>query len=177
MHTIIIAKCIVLYCIVLYCIVLYCIVLYCIVLLLPVIPEEFDQGDNAADAFSFCWREFKPCIFPPVSLLGSILMKLKVDEVSNALIIAPWWPTAHWYPQLLQLLVQRPILLPQWDELLTLPQEDCLHLLKDVMRLAAWHVSGITYRSEEFLQGQPAICSRHGVPAVFSDLEIFLLLV
>ena len=51
-------------------------------------------------------------------------MKLKVEEVSDALVMAPWWPTAHWYPPLLQLLVQRPILLPQWDELLTLPQED-----------------------------------------------------
>ena len=55
------------------------------------------------------------------SLLGRILTKLKVEEVSDTLVIAPWWPTAHWYPPLLQLLVQRPILLPQWDELLTLP--------------------------------------------------------
>ena len=59
-------------------------------------------------------------------------MKLKVEEVSDALVIAPWWPTAHWYPPLLQLLVQRRILLPQWNELLTLPQEDSLHPLKDV---------------------------------------------
>ena len=40
---------------------------------------------------------------------------------------------AHWYPPLLQ------------------------------MRLAVWHVSGITYKSEEFLQGHPAMCSSHGV--------------
>ena len=59
--------------------------------------------------FLFCWREFKPYIFPPFSLLGRILTKLKVDEVPDALVIAPWWPTAHWYPPLLQLLVQRPI--------------------------------------------------------------------
>ena len=32
-----------------------------------------------------------------------------MDEVPGALVIAPWWPTAHWYPPLLQLLVQRPI--------------------------------------------------------------------
>ena len=71
-----------------------------------------DPGAWAVDAFSFRWREFKPYIFPPFSLLGRILTKLKVLKVSDALIIAPWWPTAHWYPQLLQLLVQRPILLP-----------------------------------------------------------------
>ena len=122
-------------------------------------------------AFSFCWREFKPYIFPPFSLLGRILTKLKVEEVPDALVIAPWWSTAHWYPPLLQLLVQRPILLPQWDELLTLPQEDFLHPLKDVMRLATWYVSGITYRSEEFLQGQPAKCSSHGVQGQKSSAQ------
>ena len=130
-----------------------------------------DPGAWAVDAFSFCWREFKPYIFPLFSLLGRILMKLKVEEVSDALVIAPWWPTAHWYPPLLQLLVQRPFLLPQWDELLTLPQEDSLHPLKDVMRLAAWHVSRITYKSEEFLQGQPATCSSHGVRGQKSSIQ------
>ena len=41
---------------------------------------------------------------------------------------------------------------------------NCLRrIFFDVMRLAAWYVSGITYRSEEFIQGQPAMCSGHGV--------------
>ena len=111
----------------------------------------------AVDAFSFCWREFKPYIFSPFSLLGRILTKLKVEEVPDALVIAPWWPTAHWYPPLPQLLVQRPILLPQRDELLTLPQEDFLHPLKDVMRLAAWcirdnlQVRGISPRAASYV--------------------------
>ena len=43
--------------------------------------------------------------------------------------------------------------------------------LKDLMRLAAWHVSGITYRSEEFLQGQPAMCSSHGVQGQKSSTQ------
>ena len=121
--------------------------------------------------FLFAGGNYKPYIFPPFSLLDRILTKLKVEEVPDALVIAPRWPTAHWYPPLLHLLVQRPILLPQWDELLTLPQEDFLHPLKDVMRLAAWYVSGITYRSEEFLQGQPAMCSSHGVQGQKSSTQ------
>ena len=84
-----------------------------------------------------------PYIFPPFSLFGRILMKLKVEEVSDVLVIVPWWPTAHWYPPLLQLLVQCPILLPQWDELLTLPREGFLHPLKDVMRNAPGRVACI----------------------------------
>lgn len=40
-----------------------------------------------------------------------------------------------------------------------------LHPLEDVTRLAAWHTPGMTSssRSEEFLKGQPAMCSDRGV--------------
>ena len=94
-----------------------------------------------------------------MSLLGRILTKFKVEEVSDALFIAPWWPTAHWYPPLLQLLVQRSILLPQRDKLLTLPQEDFLHPLKNVMRLPSpvacirdnLQVRGISPRAASFV--------------------------
>jgi len=128
-----------------------------------------DPGAWAVDAFSFYWKDFKPYIFPPFSLLGKVLRELKLD-VSDAIIIAPWWPAAPWYPQLLLLLVQRPVLLRQCDTLLTLPQEDTLHPLKDVMRLAVWHVSGIVWRSEEFLRGQPTMCSSPGGPEQKSSI-------
>lgn len=63
----------------------------------------------------------------------------------DAIVIAPLWPTAHWYPQLPELAVQRPVILPLWDTLLiTLPQEDALHPLKDAMRVVAWYVSGVS---------------------------------
>ena len=39
------------------------------------------------------------------------------------------------------------------------------------MHLAAWYVSGITYRSEEFLQGQQAMCSSHGVQGQKSSTQ------
>ena len=131
----------------------------------------------AVDALPFCWEDFKPYIFPPFSLLGKVLHKLKLEEVSDAIIIAPWWPAAPWYPQLL--LVQRPVLLPQWDTLLTLPQEDTLHPLKDVMRLVAWHVSGIVWSSEEFLRGLPCsqVLEAWNRKAAFCSVEMLLLLV
>ena len=146
-----------------------------------------DPGAWAVDAFSFCWREFKPYIFPPFSLLGRILMKLKMEEVSDALVIAPWWPTAHWYPPLLHLLVQRPILLPQWDELLTLPQEDSLHPQRcnAPSRVAyIWdnlQVRGISPRAASYVlksygvRGQKSSIQRLGnvlVAGVIGDREI-----
>ena len=87
----------------------------------------------------------------------------------DAIIIPPVWPTAHWYPQLQELAVQRPVLLPQWDTLPTSPQEYVRHPFKDVMRLVEWHVSGVAWRSEEFLRGQPAMCSSPGFPELKSS--------
>ena len=54
-----------------------------------------DPGAWAVDAFLFCWKDFKPYIFLPFSLLGRVLLKLQKAEVFDAIIIAPWWPTAH----------------------------------------------------------------------------------
>ena len=93
----------------------------------------------------FLLEEIQTLYFPSIQFVRQNPNKAQGGGSSRcSIVIAPWWPTAHWYPPLLQLLVQRPILLPQWDELLTLPQEDFLHPLKDVMRLAACYVSGIT---------------------------------
>ena len=57
-----------------------------------------DPGAFAVDAFSLSWKDFKPYIFPLFSLIGRILHKLKLEEVLDAIVIAPLWPTAHWYP-------------------------------------------------------------------------------
>ena len=40
-----------------------------------------DPGAWAVDAFSFGWKDFKLCIFPPFSLLGRVFRKLKLEEV------------------------------------------------------------------------------------------------
>jgi len=93
-------------------------------------------------------------IFPPIQFVrqnrneaqsgGSLRCSNHSTLVTNCTLL----PTAS---PIILLLVQRPILLPQWDKLLPLPLEDILPPLKVVMRLAAWIVFGITSRSEEFL--------------------------
>ena len=64
------------------------------------------------DAFSVVWSDLKPYLSPPFSLLGKVLQKLKVEEVPRAVVITPDWPTAHWFPLLLELVIDRPLLLP-----------------------------------------------------------------
>ena len=43
-----------------------------------------DPGAVAVDAFSLCWKSFKPYAFRPFSLLGRVLHKLKLEEVPDA---------------------------------------------------------------------------------------------
>lgn len=136
-----------------------------------------DADALGVDAFWLYWKILN-FVCPSFSLLGRVPRKLKLGEVSDALIIAPCLPTAHWYPQLPELLVQRPALVPQWETLLPLPQEDVLHPLREMIRLTAWHFTEIAWRSEEFLRGQPIMCSSLGDPKQYSTVwKVFLLLV
>lgn len=49
------------------------------------------------DAFSFPWKIDKFYIFPPFSMLGTVLQKIQQDK-ADAIVIAPLWPTQAWFP-------------------------------------------------------------------------------
>ena len=124
-----------------------------------------DPGAWAVDAFSVVWSCLKPYLFPPFSLLGKVLQKLKVEEVPSAVVIIPDWPTTHWFPLILEMVINRPLLLPQWHTLLILPQSGQLHPLRKSLRLAAWNLSGVDWKGKEFFQGQPHTSCSRGEPA------------
>ena len=77
-----------------------------------------EPGAMAVDAFSISWANLKCYAFPPFSLLTQVLAKIRNDK-ALVLLIAPVWTTQNWYPLLLQLAVEQPILLPRKDNLLT----------------------------------------------------------
>ena len=131
-----------------------------------------DPGAKAIDAFSLDWHNLRAYMFPPFSLLGKVLAKLKAEAVSEAIVVAPWWPTAHWYPLLLQLVAAQPVLLPRWKHLLILPQDrDKVHPLQQSLRLAAWYVSGLDSKVEEFLLKQQSTCSNPGAQELRSSTQ------
>ena len=53
------------------------------------------------------------------SLIATCLRKLESDGTLD-LIVVPLWPTHAWWPQLLNLLIATPVILPQQNDLLTL---------------------------------------------------------
>ena len=101
-----------------------------------------DPCAYACDAFSLNWSEFESYAFPPFSLISRVLTRVRRDKVPRLMLIAPVWPTQSWYPILLEMLIDRPILLPKWPNLLKQPHNDQLHPLRLQLQLAAWIISG-----------------------------------
>jgi hypothetical protein len=64
-------------------------------------------------------------------------------------------PTQIWYPLVMELLIQRPVLLPCKRKLLSIPQTDKIHPLQNQMRLIACRLSGEITKVKEFREMQP----------------------
>ena len=80
-----------------------------------------DLGALAVDAFLQNWSKWTCLIHPPVVLLPRVLKQIKEDRATAVLLIAPNWTRQPWFPDLIQMLVDLPLLLPQRQSLLFLP--------------------------------------------------------
>ena len=100
-----------------------------------------EPGATAVDAFSISWTHLRSYAFPPFSVLPQVLQKI-CDNKAVVLLIAPVWTTQSWYPLVLQLLIEEPILLPKKENLLVLPHSKALYPTRDSLVLAAWMLSG-----------------------------------
>ena len=67
-----------------------------------------DPGAKLCDAMSFNWTTVCGYAFPPFILIGKVLKKVEHDKCKLTLIV-PEWPSQHWFPKLLTLLVDYPL--------------------------------------------------------------------
>lgn len=56
-----------------------------------------DPNAIAIDAFSFKWNSGKYYIFPPFSIIGRVVNKIR-REGTQCILIVPDWPSQFWYP-------------------------------------------------------------------------------
>ena len=120
-------------------------------------PDPFCVG---VDAFCQNWDRFYPYAFPPFCLITRVLRQTVAQKVDRMIIIAPIWPTQPWYPRLLSMLVDTPVLLPQSQQLLSNPAGQVHPLLEDSsLPLAAWLVSGIDTKQREYQWRPQTSCS------------------
>ena len=120
-----------------------------------------DPSAEAVDALCQVWSNHRPYLFPPFALIGRSLHKVRMDRVTQAVLIAPLWPaqawfTQAWFPILTSMLTHRPILLPSLPNLLLDPLGQTHPLImQGHLTLVAWPISGVDSRVRAFLQTQP----------------------
>ncbi|XP_046569923.1 uncharacterized protein LOC124278248 [Haliotis rubra] len=58
-------------------------------------------------------------------------------------VVAPYWPTKVWFPMLIRLLIEDPLILPRGESLLRLVQQPAeIHLMHRALQLMVCHLSG-----------------------------------
>ena len=106
------------------------------------------------DAFSFNWQGYKPYVFPPFSVINSVLQKIRVDQ-ALVLCVLPRWKTQAWWPQMVVMMVQEPLILRASPELLVLPgQSGELHPLREKLELVICLLSGRNIELEDIQVSQ-----------------------
>ena len=120
-----------------------------------------DPEAGAVDAFTLDWSQLRGYAFPPFALIGRCLRQVLRKSVSQLTIVAPVWETQPWYPLLLEMLVDSPILLPSFPGLLK--RENDVHPLVH-LQLAAWLVSGVDMKVQQFHSRLKDCFWLHGEP-------------
>lgn len=115
----------------------------------PVFVSPFqDERAWKIDAMSFQWQNIRAYAFP---LVGATLKQLSAAINTQLILIAPCWPDRPWFPELLSLLVDNPVQLPEWDNLLSQPRHGLHHNIP-MLSLHAWNVSSDTSLIREYRQ-------------------------
>jgi hypothetical protein len=105
-----------------------------------------DPDAKFINAFSFQWTGYYYA-FPPFSLISRTLQKVRADQ-AECLMVVPLWPTQCWYPMLMELLIQTPLILPR--EILSLPHSREKHPLHKKLTLVACRLSGKIWKCERY---------------------------
>ena len=103
------------------------------------------------DALSLNWENMDAYAFPPVSLLGKVVSKILDQGVHRLVLIAPGWPNMPWFWDLVRMSVQIPLSLPNVENLLTQPFNQCPHRDLLGLNLHAWLLEPLAYRHKDSL--------------------------
>ena len=115
-------------------------------------PEPF-----AINAFSISWKPYIFYAFPPFSIIPKVLQKIQAEEATGLLVV-PCWPTQPWWPSVMRLLVQKPLVLPKKRHTLFLPQQpDLVHPLHQKLTLLICHLSGNHLQTRGLLESATSL--------------------
>ena len=77
-----------------------------------------DPQAAGTDAMVQPWDHLQAYAFPTFGLIPCLLAKVRLSRSLEMTLVAPFWPLKPWFPDLLELLVEVPVLLPSLRDLL-----------------------------------------------------------
>ena len=112
----------------------------------------------ATNAFSINWRQCNGYAFPPFSLIGRCLAKLRREQ-AELVLVCPYWPSQSWFPDLLQSACDIVLVLPPETTSLVDPEGNPHPLMiEDKMILTAWRLSGHDSTCKAFRRSWSTYC-------------------
>ena len=135
----------------------------------------------AVDALSQDWQGRSMYMFPPFPLLNRVMQKLRSTQAAEVILVAPWWPSQSWFPHLLRLCVEHPLVLPYRQDLLSQQDQKYISDGKSY-HLHVWRLSCNTTKQQAFqtrslgsrqlLGGpQPIACTMYNVQSHVQSLH------
>ena len=108
-----------------------------------------DPNALAVDAFSYNWTDKLFYMYPPFSLMAKVLQKMVLDS-TEAVVVAPIWPTQAWWASLLHMVSGPCFLLPKPQNILYLPHKPERKHPLTKMRLGVFQLSGKPWNVERY---------------------------
>ena len=105
-----------------------------------------DPGALVINAFLCEWDYDGIYCFPPFILLSRVLRKIE-QEKATVTLIAPLWPNQVWFPKMLKMIVEHPLLIENKKGLLTQTGEGFPH---QNLKLIVCKLSGNTSKIREY---------------------------
>ena len=128
----------------------------------PYVTYRPDPEAHAVNAFHISWKRHTFYAFPPFSVIQRVLQKIS-EEQTTGLLVVPHWPTQTWWPYLMNMLIDFPLLLPRKEDTLCLPAHpQLLHPLRKKLQLLVCHLSGSSLQAEAFRLGLQKLSSNLG---------------
>ena len=83
--------------------------------------------------------------FPPINLIQRVLIKIRSDQVEEAIVVVPFWPRRPWFPLLLSMASDHPVRFQPEITLLSQRLQDkgiLYHPDLLSLSLTAWRLNG-----------------------------------
>ena len=100
-----------------------------------------DPKAAAVDAMIQSWDHLQTYAFPPFGLIQRVLSKVRSSRNLEVTLVASFWLLCPWFPDLLDLLVDVPVLLPQRRDLLHQPHFHQYHWSLRTLELTGFRIT------------------------------------